>query len=119
MKTAMIVDDEPFILEMYRDILEGLDIQVVESAGDGMEAVDRYPLLDPYPSFILMDQRMPHMTGIEAARRILRMNPRARILFVSADNRVIDEALDAGAMGFLVKPFTIGALEKAISEILE
>ena len=119
MNSAMIVDDEPFIVEMLSDILENMDVQVVGAASDGAEAVDRYSVLDPPPGFILMDYRMPHMNGIEATRKILKVNPGARVLFVSADSTIIDDALNAGALGFLVKPFTIAALKRAIDDIME
>ena len=119
MTSALIVDDEPFLHEMYRDILELMDVSVAASASDGGEAVGLYDSLDPPPTIVLMDHRMPGMSGLEASRRILEKHPDAKILFVSADTTVVDEALDAGAMGFLVKPFTIAALRKAISDVLD
>jgi two-component system chemotaxis response regulator CheY len=119
MSTVLIVDDEPFLQEMYGDMLDHMGIEVAAHAGNGAEAVDAFTRMGTPPSLILMDYRMPHMNGIEATKRILDRDPEARILFVSADTTVVDEALDAGALGFLVKPFTIKALKQAILDILE
>lgn len=119
MNSALIVDDEPFLLDMYRDLFDLLGIRVAGAAADGRQAVEMVRGMDPPPTFVLMDQRMPNMDGIAATREILRLRPDARVLFVSADSRAADDALNAGAMGFLVKPFTIGALRRAIADVLE
>jgi two-component system chemotaxis response regulator CheY len=64
-----------------------------------------------------MDQRMPVKDGVTATQEILRFDPNAKILFGSADLQVKNDALKAGAKDFLLKPFRIEALLKAIEEL--
>jgi len=64
-----------------------------------------------------MDQRMPVKDGVTATQEILSFDPDAKILFGSADLQIKSDALKAGAKDFLLKPFRIEALLKAIEEL--
>lgn len=66
-----------------------------------------------------MDQRMPVKDGVTATQEILKHDPRARILFGSADLKVKPDAMKAGAKDFLVKPFRMEILLSAIDELDE
>jgi two-component system chemotaxis response regulator CheY len=112
-----LVDDEEFIIELYRDILESKGHKVVAVAGDGEEAVRKYKGLGEKPVIVIMDQRMPVKDGVTATQEILTFDPDAKILFGSADLQVKSDALRAGAKDFLLKPFRIEALLKAIEEL--
>lgn len=114
--TVFLVDDEKFIVELYRDILEANGHRVVEVASDGEEAVRKYRNMKEKPVVIIMDQRMPVKDGVSATQEILRLNPEATIFFGSADLHIEKEALAAGAKGFLLKPFRIEELLAAIAE---
>ena len=114
--TVFLVDDEKFIVELYRDILEANGHKVIEVASDGEEAVRKYKDLKEKPVVIIMDQRMPVKDGVSATQEILRMDPKATIFFGSADLHIEKEALAAGAKGFLLKPFRIEELLAAISD---
>jgi two-component system chemotaxis response regulator CheY len=111
------VDDEEFIIELYRDILESKGHKVVAVAGDGEEAVRKYKELGEQVVIFIMDQRMPVKDGVTATQEILSFDPDAKILFGSADLQVKSDALKAGAKDFLLKPFRIEALLKAIEEL--
>lgn len=113
------MDDEEFIVELYRDILESKGHKVVAVASDGEEAVRKYKGLGAKPVIVIMDQRMPVKDGVTATQEILAMDPDAKILFGSADLQVKADALKAGAKDFLLKPFRIEALLKAIEELEE
>ena len=65
-----------------------------------------------------MDYRMPVKDGVTATREIINITPTIKILFVSADDSVIDRTLDAGAMRFLSKPLRSKQLLAAIDEAL-
>lgn len=117
MSTVMIVDDEMFIVELYRDILQLRGYKVVGTAFDGEEAVRRYSTSPEKPDVILMDHRMPVMNGVEATKEIIRMNPKQKIIFVSADVLVEREAREAGAAEFLPKPFRMDDLLEKIEKI--
>jgi len=116
-----LVDDEEFIIELYRDLLESRGHKVVGIASDGEEAVRKYKELGEKPGdkpvIIIMDQRMPVKDGVTATQEILRINPGAKILFGSADLQVKSDAIKAGAKDFLLKPFRIEELMEAIEEI--
>ncbi|MDH4123933.1 MAG: response regulator [Thermoplasmata archaeon] len=112
-----LVDDEEFIIELYRDILESKGHRVVCVASDGDEAVQKYLALNKKPVIVIMDQRMPVKDGVTATQEILKHDPSAKILFGSADLKVKTDALRAGATDFLLKPFRMDVLLSAIEEI--
>lgn len=117
--TVFLVDDERFIVDLYRDILEANGHTVVDVASDGEEAVRKYKQMKQKPVVIIMDQRMPIKDGVSATQEILKMDPDATIFFGSADLHIEKEALAAGAKGFLLKPFRIEELLAAITEAEE
>ena len=104
MTTVLIADDQALVRVGLRKILESEpDTTVVGEAGDGEDAVDSARRLRP--DVVLMDIRMPVLDGIEATRRIVQAEPRARILILTTfglDTYVYD-ALRAGASGFMLK----------------
>lgn len=101
---VVIADDQELVRAGFRMILEVQpDIEVVGEAGDGAEAIDVARALEP--DVVLMDVRMPNTDGIEATRRLLAADTRARVLMLTtfdADEYVYD-AMKAGASGFLLK----------------
>jgi two-component system chemotaxis response regulator CheY len=110
MTSVLIVDDELFIVELYRDILQLRGYKVVGTAFDGEEALKKYGSIAEKPDIIIMDHRMPIMNGVDATKEILRINPKQKVIFVSADVLVEKEAREAGAIEFLPKPFRMDDL---------
>ena len=117
MTSVLIVDDELFIVELYRDILQLRGYKVVGTAFDGEEAIRKYRSSDEKPDVIIMYHRMPVMNGVEATKEILRGNPRQKVIFVSADVLVEKEARDAGAIEFLPKPFRMDDLIEKMAKL--
>jgi len=117
MTSVLIVDDEVFIVELYRDILQLRGYKVVGTAFDGEEALRKYKNANDKPDVIIMDHRMPVMNGVQATKEIMRMNPRQKVIFVSADVLVEKEARDAGAVEFLPKPFRMDDLIEKMHRI--
>jgi len=117
MTSVLIVDDELFIVELYRDILQLRGYRVVGTAFDGEEALRKYSQSSEKPDVVIMDHRMPVMNGVEATREIVKMNPTAKVIFVSADVFVEKEARDAGAVDFLPKPFRMDDLIEMMERI--
>jgi len=101
---ALVVDDQALVRAGVRVLLQTApDIEVVGEAGDGNEAIRLAERL--HAEVILMDIRMPHVDGIEATRRILAGAPATNILMLTtfADEEYIYDALNAGAVGFMLK----------------
>jgi len=116
MASILIVDDDAFLHKVLDRILSIGGHTVVGHAYDGAEAVDLFNGFNPKPDIILMDHRMPVMNGASATREIKHIDPNTRILFISADETVKNEALDAGALGFLTKPIRSTELFAAIEK---
>ncbi len=116
MATIMLVDDDQFLHKVLERILTIGGHKVVGHAHTGAEALEEFVQLDPKPDTILMDHRMPVMNGTTATRELLQMVSSVRILFISADETVYDEAVDAGAVGFLTKPIRSADLLSAIKK---
>ena len=101
---VLVVDDQSMVRAGFRLLLSGEeDIEVVAEAKDGLEAVDKATRLRP--TVVLMDIRMPRLDGLEATRRILAADDRARILILTTFDldEYVYEALRAGASGFVLK----------------
>jgi len=117
MTSVLIVDDELFIVELYRDILQLRGYKVMGTAFDGEEAIRRYSDSFEKPDVVIMDHRMPVMNGVEATREIMRLNPNQKVIFVSADVLVEKEAREAGATEFLPKPFRMDDLIERMQKV--
>jgi NarL family two-component system response regulator LiaR len=101
---VMIVDDHPLIRDGLRStVLAADDMTLVGEAANGQTAVAL--CRDKMPDVILMDISMPKMNGIEATRAILSQNPDGKIVILTtfAVERMIRDALEAGAISFLLK----------------
>ena len=100
----LVVDDfEPWRRFIWSGVSNQPNLQIVAEASDGLEALQKAEQLQP--DLILLDIGLPALNGIEAARRIRRLSPNSKILFVS-EHRSIDiakEAIRAGGSGYLVK----------------
>jgi response regulator NasT len=116
----LIADDEPLIRIDLKELLEEIGHQVVAETGDGKEAL---AMLDKAkPDLVILDIKMPGMSGIEVARRISHDYP-VIILTAFSERSLIEQARDAGVMAYITKPFRDGtltpAIELAVSNYLE
>ena len=101
---VLVAEDHSVVRAGLVGLLESAeDIEVIATATDGAEAVDRAAELAP--DVILMDLSMPELGGLEATRRIHERDPEARIVVLTSfsDRERILEAIDAGAIGYLLK----------------
>ncbi|MGP4079484.1 response regulator [Pseudalkalibacillus sp. R45] len=117
--TFLIVDDTSFMRKMAADCLKQYGHTVVGEAVNGKEAVHKYKTIQP--QVVMMDLTMPEMNGIEAIKEILKIDAEAVILVCSASNQkdMIQEALDAGAVGYLMKPFKPDYMSEIIKKYAE
>ena len=115
----LIVDDEPSIQFFYEQILTISGFEVAGIASNGIEAISMFKSFSNKLKVILMDHRMPEMSGIEASKLILQIDNRVKIIFISADASVKEEAISIGAFLFISKPFAINLLIDAVNKAIE
>ena len=115
---VLIVDDSALTRRSLRQILETAGCVVLE-AENGLEALERY-FLDK-PDVVMLDLVMRGMYGLDVLHKIRELDPRARIIVVSADIQTSSQDLagEAGAAGFINKPFDradiLSALDTALA----
>jgi DNA-binding NarL/FixJ family response regulator len=115
---VILVDDHELVRKGLRTLLElEADIQVLDEATDGIEAVQLARTLNP--TVVVMDIALPRLNGVEAARQILATHPEAKILVLSAhsEDKHIGKLASMGVMGFLMKQCSPHLLVKAIHDI--
>jgi CheY-like chemotaxis protein len=114
-----IVEDEKDLVRVYTRLFEKRDIPVCFVAYDGNEAILKFIKCTPKPHIVIMDYRLPTMNGIEVTKKILDIDPETKIIFLSADTSVKDEALRSGAFIFLAKPISLKVITEAIEKVIE
>jgi two-component system chemotaxis response regulator CheY len=114
----LIVDDSVFARKNLAKMVESYGGKVAGEAGDGCTAITEYDRVQP--DVVLMDITMPQMEGIEAAERIIRQHPQARIIMVSSVGyqENIVAALQKGARHFLQKPVKAEQLYDILKYVL-
>src|ERR1700716_3460730 len=114
----LIVDDSVFARKNLARMVESFGGQVAGEAGDGVTAISEYDRVSP--DIVLMDITMPQMEGIEAAEKIVREHPDARIVMVSSVGyqENIVAALQRGARHFVQKPVKPEVLYEILRYVL-
>lgn len=102
---VMIVDDSSFIQLVCKIALEKAGYTVVAEAYDGVEAVEKAERTQP--DFVIMDIALPRKNGFEATMMIQELNPKIKVLAISAidEDWVKEKAIQSGCFDFLAKPF--------------
>jgi len=116
---VLIVDDfDPWRVFVIQQLSQQPHMRVIECASDGLEGVQRAEELQP--DLILLDVRIPKLNGIEVARKVRKLAPKARILFLSsnADPDVVRAAFCAGGGGYVLKADAGGGLSAGMEAVL-
>jgi DNA-binding NarL/FixJ family response regulator len=118
-RVLVVEDFEPFRRFLCSRVGDSSELQVICEVSDGLEAVQKAEELQP--DLILLDIGLPNLNGIEAARRIRKLSPQSKILFVSQESSadVIEEALSLGAMGYVIKAHAGSELLVAMEAVRE
>jgi DNA-binding NarL/FixJ family response regulator len=118
--SVLLAEDHMIVREGFRKILElDSDLEIVGEAQDGRQAVLLAKKL--LPEIVLMDIAMPHLNGLEATRQVLKALPATRIVILSAhsDDAYVDNAIESGAVGFLLKQTSSHEVCRAIHDVAQ
>jgi DNA-binding NarL/FixJ family response regulator len=117
---VLVVDDyEPFRQFICSTLRKRPELQIIGEASDGLEAVKKAQELQP--DLIVLDIGLPSLNGIEAARRIRKLSPESKILFISQESSadLVQEALAIGALGYVVKAHAGSELLAAVEAVCQ
>ena len=118
---VLVVDDSVFVAKQLTQILSSDGFEVVATAIDGKEVVDKYKELCPNVDLVTMDITMPRMDGITALEQIVAFDKNARVIMVSAlgKEELVKKSLLAGAKNYIVKPLDRKKVLERISASLK
>jgi two-component system, chemotaxis family, chemotaxis protein CheY len=116
-RKVLVIDDSPFVFKAVSKALEGTEWEVVGNALDGQLGVDKY--IETRADVITLDVTMPVMDGLETARKLFEINPKVKIVMLSAmgDETLLNQARDIGIQHFLTKPFRPETLQAKLAEV--
>jgi response regulator NasT len=112
--SVLTVEDDPIVRADLRLVLEDAGFEVCADAGDGVEAIEL--AREHEPDVILLDLGLPRLDGVEAARRILAERTVPIVALTGHSRRRAQEALDAGAHSYVLKPF---AEEEVVGKLID
>ena len=117
MAKVLVVDDAAFMRISIKNYLTKNGFEVIGEAENGLVAVEKYKELRP--DIVTMDITMPEMSGLDAMKTIVGMDPGAKVLMVSAmgQEAIVRDAVLSGAKGFIVKPFKEEGLVNALRKL--
>ena len=116
--TVMVVDDSLIMIQKLKTMVTELGHDVVRVCKDGEEAVRDYALIKP--DLVTMDITMPGMDGVDAVKAIRAGDPRARCVMVTSHGQeaMVVRAIEAGAVGYVLKPVVKERLAEVIGRAL-
>lgn len=115
---VLVVDDSMFVTKQINQILTSEGFDVVGTAANGEEGVEKYKELYPNVDLVTMDITMPKMDGITALEKIIEFDKDARVIMVSALGKqdLVKKSLMVGAKNYIVKPLNRSqVLERVVS----
>lgn len=116
MKRVLVVDDAAFMRISIKNMVTKHGFEVVGEAENGAVAVQKYSELKP--DIVTLDITMPEMTGLEALKEIIKIDPNSVVIMCSAlgQESMVREAVMSGAKGFVVKPFKEDVIMAALNK---
>lgn len=116
-KKLLVTDDALIIREMIKDTAQKKGWEIAAEAANGQEAIEQYRACKP--DAMTLDMVMPEFDGLHALRGILKEDPHAKVLVVSAldQKQVLKDAIEIGARDFIIKPFDKDRLATALEKL--
>jgi two-component system chemotaxis response regulator CheY len=117
---VLVVDDSMFVAKQIGQILTSEGYEVVATAADGEQGVEKYKELFPNIDLVTMDITMPRMDGITALEQIMNFDKNARVVMISALGKqdLVKKSLLLGAKNYIVKPLDRKKVLERISQVL-
>lgn len=118
MRKVLIVDDAAFMRMSIRKLLKENGFENIEEAQNGVEALLKYKKFQP--DIVTMDITMPEMSGIDTLKEIIKYDPNAKVVMISATGQeaMVMEAIMHGAKSFIIKPFKDDHVIKTLNKVL-
>jgi len=118
---VLLVDDSIFVRKQLSQILTSEQFEVIDQAGNGQEAIDKYKELFPKIDIVTMDITMPVMDGISALEKIIEFDKNAKIIMISAlgKQELVKKALLLGAKNYIVKPLDRAKVLERLKMVLK
>ena len=116
----LVVDDSMFVAKQLGQILTSEGYEIVATAVDGKDGVDKYKELCPHVDLVTMDITMPKMDGITALEQIMAFDKNAKVVMVSAlgKEELVKKSLMLGAKSYIVKPLDRKKVLERIAQVL-
>ena len=117
-KKILVVDDATFMRTTIKNCLSKAGYENLLEAGDGQQAIELFQ--SEKPDLLIMDITMPNVDGIQALQTIRSLDPNAKVVMCSAmgQETMVVQAIQLGALDFIVKPFKPDRILKTVSKIL-
>jgi two-component system, chemotaxis family, chemotaxis protein CheY len=117
----LIVDDSIFVKKQLSQILTSENFNVIDMAGDGEEAVEKYKEHHPKIDLVTMDITMPKMDGISALEKIIEFDKSAKIIMISAlgKQELVKKSLLLGAKNYIIKPLDRKKVLERVSSVIK
>jgi two-component system, chemotaxis family, chemotaxis protein CheY len=117
----LIVDDSIFVKKQLSQILTSENFNVIDMAGDGEEAIEKYKEHHPKIDLVTMDITMPKMDGITALEKIIEFDKNAKIIMISAlgKQELVKKSLLLGAKNYIIKPLDRKKVLERVSSVIK
>ena len=117
---VLLVDDSVFVTKQISQILGSEGYEIVGTAGDGFEGVQKYKELCPNVDLVPMDITMPKMDGITALEQIMEFDKNARVVMITAlgKEELVKKAILMGAKNYIIKPLDRKSVLERVATIL-
>ena len=118
---VLVVDDSMFVAKQIGQILSSEGYEIIATAVDGKEGVDKYKDLYPNVDVVTMDITMPRMDGITALEQIMAFDKNARVVMISAlgKEELVKKALLLGAKNFIIKPLDRAKVLERLASVVK
>jgi FixJ family two-component response regulator len=113
-----VVDDEIDVVRTYELLFNRRNIPFSYAALDGPDAIEKFKNANPRPAVMIIDYRLPSISGLDVMKEIFAIEPGTKVIFVSGDDSIRQESVDAGAAVFLKKPVNIKTITETVTRLM-